>query len=83
MSLEKPKKFFEKVKNEFLASQRIPLFGFFRINIFCCCRYKEAIKYRQMKTKSKSRLSKEMDLQKFLHRQRLLVTSLLGLLKGH
>ena len=35
-----------------------------------------------MLDKSSSRLSKELDLQKFLHRQRVLVVSLLGLLKG-
>ena len=35
-----------------------------------------------MINKSTSRLSKELDLQKFLHRQRVLVVSLLGLLKG-
>ena len=35
-----------------------------------------------MVNKSSSRLTKELDLQKFLHRQRVLVASLLGLLKG-
>ena len=35
-----------------------------------------------MLDKSSSRLSKELDLQKFLHRQRVLVVSLLGLLKS-
>lgn len=32
--------------------------------------------------KANSRLAKEMDLQKFLHRQRIFITSLLGLLKS-
>ena len=35
-----------------------------------------------MLVKSATRMDKELDLQKFLHRQRILVTSLLGLLKG-
>ena len=35
-----------------------------------------------MLIKSKLRLAKEMDMQKFLHRQRVLVTSLLSILKG-
>ena len=70
------------VKREFLASEKIPLLGFFAVNCFCCCIFKKAQKYRQILNKSKSRLEKEMDLQKFLHRQRVLVTSLLGLLKG-
>ena len=35
-----------------------------------------------MVRKARSRFAKEMDLQKFLHRQRVLVTSLLGLLRG-
>ena len=35
-----------------------------------------------MMNKSSSRLSKQLDLQKFLHRQRVLMASLLGLLKG-
>ena len=70
------------VKREFLASQKIPLLGFFAVNCFCCFSFRKAQKYRQILNKSKSRLEKEMDLQKFLHRQRVLVTSLLGLLKG-
>lgn len=32
--------------------------------------------------KASSRITKEMDLQKFLHRQRVFIASLLGLLKG-
>ena len=32
--------------------------------------------------KANSRLAKEMDLQKFLHRQRVSITALLSLLKG-
>ena len=35
-----------------------------------------------MINKSTARLSKELDLQKFLHRQRVLVVTLLGLLTG-
>ena len=35
-----------------------------------------------MVQKASSRYAKELDLQKFLHRQRVLVTSLLSLLKG-
>ena len=35
-----------------------------------------------MLNKSQSRLEKEMDLQKFIHRQRVFITAVLGLLSG-
>ena len=40
------------------------------------------MKYRQMLRKSNSQLNKEMDLKKFLVRQRLQTTAVLALLTG-
>ena len=51
-----------------MASEKIPLKGYFLINWFCCLDWKNAKKYKQILNKSKSRLAKEMDMQKFLHR---------------
>ena len=65
---KKEESLFEQVKREFLASEKIPLKGYFFINWFCCLAYKDSRKYRQILNKSKSRLAKEMDMQKFLHR---------------
>ena len=73
----------DKIKAEFLASQRIPKHSFLRNSFFCCYRFQETREYKKMMRKSQSRFAKEMDLQKFLHRQRILVTSLLSLLKGY
>ena len=72
---------FDKIKRELLSFKKIPRIGFFMINC-CCLRWRESQKYHQILEKSKLRLEKEMDLQKFLHRQRFIMTSLLSLLKG-
>ena len=59
---------FDKIKNEFLASEKIPKLGYFMTNCFCCFNWRESRKYHQIINKSRSRLAKEMDMQKFLHR---------------
>ena len=38
--------------------------------------------YRDLMFKSKNKLMKELDLRKFMHRQRVTMTSILGLLSG-
>ena len=44
----------------------------------CCFR----TKYKKLIKKSQSSLGKELDLRKFIYRQRLFVTSMIGLLSG-
>ena len=39
-------------------------------------------KYNKMLGKAYSRISKELDLQKFIHRQRVFITATLGVLTG-
>lgn len=46
-------------------------------SFFCCLK-----NYRQMLLKSQSKISKELDLRKFIYRQRLQTTAILGLLTG-
>ena len=40
------------------------------------------IKYKKLLVKSQSKLQKELDLKKFIHRQRVTMTAILGLLSG-
>ena len=51
---------------------------------FKCCRKRaqRSDMYKLMMRKASSRIAKEMDLQKFLFRQRIFITSLLSLLKS-
>ena len=39
-------------------------------------------KYKKLLVKSQSSLKKELDLRKFVHRQRVTMTAILGLLSG-
>ena len=50
---------------------------FYAANL-CCNR-----KYKKMMQKANSRIEKELDLRKFILRQRMQVTALLGLLNSH
>lgn len=45
--------------------------------LFCC-----RTKYKKLMIKSQSSIGKELDLRKFIYRQRLFVTAILGLLSG-
>ena len=74
-------RFVKTVKKELTASQLIPSYGWYRVNLLFC-KHSENRHYKRILKKSTTSLAKELDLQKFLHRQRVLVTSLLGLLKG-
>ena len=56
------------------------------LSCFCCFQntkmFMETSRYKRFLSNSKSTLTKEMDLKKFLIRQRLQTTALLGLLSG-
>ena len=67
---------FERMMREFKIRERIKRLSFFSANFLCKRNYKTQI------IKSHSKMMKELDLQKFIHRQRLLTTSLIGLLDG-
>ena len=69
------------IKKELTASHVIPKHSWFKVNFMSFFR-SENKRYKRMLVKSTTRMDKELDLQKFLHRQRILVTSLLGLLRG-
>ena len=45
-----------------------------------CWWHSKAKRYRVLMRKAQSRFTKEMDLQKFIHRQRVAMAALLGLL---
>ena len=49
----------------------------------CCCFTKKASRYRKLLKKAKSTLKKELDLQKFIVRQRAAMTSNIAVLTGH
>ncbi len=67
---------FGTLLREFKIREKIKKLSFYTVNLLCMRGYKKKI------TKSHSKMMKELDLQKFIHRQRLLVTSLIGLLDG-
>ena len=46
------------------------------MNLFCDKEYKKKV------VKSNNKLEKEMDLRKFIHRQRVFTTAIIGLLSG-
>ena len=50
--------------------------SFYLINLFCDRKYKKKM------LKSKHKLEKELDLRKFVHRQRVFTTAAIGLLTG-
>ena len=56
------------------------------LSCFCCLHrtsmFMETSRYKRFVSNSKSTLTKEMDLKKFLIRQRLQTTAVLGLLSG-
>ena len=55
------------VKKELTANIPIPSKGWYHVN-FLCCRHAENRLYKGIVKTSTSRLEKELDLQKFLHR---------------
>ena len=50
--------------------------SFYIVNLFCDRSYKKKM------LKSKNKLEKELDLRKFIHRQRVFTTAAIGLLTG-
>ena len=64
-----------------MARSILPILSWYSTKC-CSCIRQDSRRYNDFVTKSNNRIRKEMDLQKFLHRQRFMVTSLLGLLKG-
>ena len=53
--------FIQYVKRDLLASQVIPKFGWFKVNLIFC-RYKRNRRYKDMIRKSSTRISKDLDL---------------------
>ena len=61
---------------EFLIIEPISKISFYLVNLFCDREYKKKV------VKSNNKLEKEMDLRKFIHRQRVFTTAIIGLLSG-
>ena len=66
----------ETIIRDFSLQRSIEKLGFYATNLLCKKSYKKKM------VKAHSKLEKELDLQKFIHRQRLWTTSMLGLLTG-
>ena len=66
----------ESIYAEFMFVTSIKKISFYVANLFCDKAYKKKM------VKSHSRLTKELDLRKFMHRQRVFTTAAIGLLSG-
>ena len=66
----------EDIKKDFQKYKPIKRIGFWPQKIFCRNNYSKMI------NKAQSKLDKELDLRKFIYRQRLQTTAILGLLNG-
>lgn len=64
------------IKSDFQKTSPIKKISFFRTWFTCRSQYKK------MLLKSQSSLAKELDLRKFIYRQRITMTALLGVLSG-
>jgi len=72
------------MKHDFAVSRRISYQSWWYVKLESCLnRARREQRYQAMVRKANSRITKELDLQKFLHRQRIFITSLLGLLRGY
>ena len=68
------------VKHEFYSIESIEKRSFWS-NLFCYCRRKN-IPYKSWMMNSQSKITKELDLAKFIQRQRITMASLMALLSG-
>ena len=66
----------ESISSEFMFVTTIKKMSFYVANLFCDKDYKKKM------NKSHTRLTKELDLIKFIHRQRVFTTAAIGLLTG-
>ena len=66
----------KSIAAEFFVVTSIKKMSFYIANLLCDKDYKKKL------AKSHSRLTKELDLRKFIHRQRVFTTSVIGLLSG-
>ena len=66
----------ENISSEYAFVTSIKNISFYTANLFCDKDYKKKI------VKSHTRLTKELDLRKFMHRQRMFTTAAIGLLSG-
>lgn len=66
----------ESISAEFMFVTSIKKMSFYVANLFCDKDFKKKM------FKSHSRLTKELDLRKFIHRQRVFTTAAIGLLSG-
>ena len=80
------KQILSHIKRNFQKMKKIDKQGFFiyLLNALCCfCRkHSKAHRYNWWLNKSQSSITKEMDLRKFIFRQRLTTNAMLGLLSG-
>ena len=72
----------ENIANDFKKSEKIKPQSFIQSRLLCCMS-KKGNNYRKLMMKSSSTIQKEMDLQKFIHRQRVTMASMMAALTGH
>jgi len=70
---------FTQIRQDFQVTKTMQKLTFY-VAYLCCNRQNRH--YKKMMFAAKSKVSKELDLRKFIHRQRLTTTALLGLLDG-
>ena len=66
----------KNIRRDFQVAKTLQKLTFYAVNL-CCNR-----QYKKMMYKAKSRIDKELDLQKFILRQRMQATAILGLLNS-
>ena len=67
---------YKNIRRDFQVTKTLQKLTFYAVNL-CCNR-----QYKRMMHKATSRIDKELDLRKFIMRQRMQATALLGLLNG-
>ena len=67
---------FNNIRHDFQVTKVFKKLTFYAVNLFCNRQYKEMLHIAKIK------IDKELDLRKFILRQRLLTTAILGLLNG-
>lgn len=76
LSKDESQNLLKSMNNDFQVMSSIKKLHFYAVHFLCLS------KYKRMLMKSNSDLSKELDLKKFLHRQRLQSIATLGMLNG-
>lgn len=72
----------DQIVSNFSLQKMVPVLGIFRAKFHCFDRAEKSKRNLGYLNKASNRITKELDLQKFLHRQRVTLTAAISLLKG-